>query len=50
VITVPEGYERQWQAALRRQPAVAGADLDGRMTTQPVRPGGAMPVGPGVVR
>jgi hypothetical protein len=49
VINVPAGFELQWQAALKRQPAVAAADVDGRMSTQPVRPG-AMPAGPGVVR
>jgi hypothetical protein len=49
VISVAEGFELQWQAALQRQPAVAAADVDGRMSTQPVRPG-AMPAGPGVVR
>jgi hypothetical protein len=49
VIAVPEGYELQWQAALKRQPAVAGADVDGRMRPQqPARPG-ALPVGPGTM-
>jgi hypothetical protein len=46
LVTVPEGYELQWQAALMRQPAVLSVDLDGRMTTQPVMPS----MGPGVVR
>ncbi|MEY4751809.1 MAG: hypothetical protein RIQ60_4023 [Pseudomonadota bacterium] len=49
VISVPEGYELQWQAALKRQPAVAGADIDGRMSPQPARQG-TLQIGPGMVR
>jgi hypothetical protein len=44
VIEVPEGFELQWQAALMQQAPVLSAGVDGRMTTQPVMPGG-----PGVV-